>query len=173
MRNCLHSIEKILTKKLRRRHTETSCHVIGHVLFVVVSIAPLCIERNHDFLHIFSKNFYIHFSYRRKIPLCLCNSPEIEIKIGMSIKCIQYRVKNTENIDWMATYIAFGMQFHQKTFSFEGNFPDFSPRECVDTCDALKHSNTHMRYGQIKWNTFNVFGWMHSHAIQFATSRCF
>lgn len=63
--------------------TEMSCHVTRLVLFAGASIVPLCNERNRDFLHIFSKNFYIRFVFRRKIPPCPCNNPEM----AESIKC--------------------------------------------------------------------------------------
>lgn len=148
-----------------------NCHVTKRVLFVVVSIAPLYNERNHDFRHIFSKSFYIRFVFRRKTPPYLCNNPEIRRNdvSKMHENDIVELKKNVSN----HTYIAFRMKFDQKTFSFKWNFSYFCPRECIDSCDALKYSNSHVGNRQIEWHTLNVFGWMHSHAVQFTASCCF
>ena len=54
------------------------------------------------------------------------------------------------------TYISLGMKLDEILLPFEAELSDLGPRESVDFCAVLEDENTHMRHGQIEWNTFMI-----------------
>ena len=54
------------------------------------------------------------------------------------------------------TYISLGMKLDEILLPFEAELSDLGPRESVDFCAVLEDENTHMRHGQIEWDTFVI-----------------
>lgn len=71
----------------------------------------------------------------------------------------------------MSSYQSLRMQFNQKPFAFKRDFADFRPRKRVQPRNALEHGDSHVRNGQIQWQSLKVLGMMHFHAVQFAATR--
>lgn len=130
-----------------------------------------CNGKSHDSRRIFSKSFYTHCVLRRKIQPCLYGTPANESKWQWP-QGISKLLGHMRAGDY-CTHIIFGMQFDQEALAFEWYFANLRPREGIDPRNALKDGNTHVSNGQIQRHTIVVFGWVHLHAVQLASSRSF
>ena len=113
----------------------------------------------------------------------------------MQLLCNYYAIMELWN------YVRFGMQFDEKLFPFEREFAHFGPREMVHFGIVLEDADSHVGDGKIHRHSFRIlptskintsdwchqwsiisskyrnlatyFGWVHFHAVEFASTGRF